>query len=555
MAARLLVPVGSILDTPHIRWRNRLGVKLAAAITLVSVATLSILFVVMVRSQRRHLLAQSLASASFVSDTINRSIQHDMLHDRREDAYQILDEIARQEHIERLRIFDGSGRIRYSTASGEIGRVASLQDESCQPCHRSGRAPTLLPLDSHTRIVERNGRLLLGAVTPIYNQPSCSSASCHVHPAERRVLGEIELGLALEAVDRESGVLERSSITLSLLAILALGSLAYFFARRLVGRPLAHLLDGINRVSEGDLDHQIPVGRGDELGALQASFNTMGSTLAETRAERNALLEGLERQVLERTAALERSQAHLVRSEKLSSLGRLSASIAHEINNPLAGILTTSKLLIRNIEDDPKGPRQAATLRLLKLVERETERCSAIVRNLLGFARERPLTLTDTDVNAALEEALFLAANQLALQNVTVERHLGPLPAVSADFGQLRQAFANVVINAADAMPQGGTLRVRSRHASEDREVCVEIADSGVGIPKDQLARVFEPFFTSKNKGTGLGLSVVYGIVQRHGGRITMDSTVGAGTTVTFWLSTERSPQPPDGRVEADAVV
>lgn len=494
--------------------------KLAAAITLISVVTLSVFLVVMLRSQRRHLLAQSLASAAFVSDTINRSIQHDMLRDQREDAYQILDEIARQEHIERLRIFDGAGRVRYSTNPLEIGHAVD-------------------------RRAERDGRGILGAVTPIYNRTSCSSAACHVHPAAQRVLGEIELGLALEAVDRESGVLERNTIAFSLLIALTLCTATFFFVRHLVVQPVSRLFYGINRVSEGDLDQQVPVRRGDEIGALEASFNKMGNALAETRAERNALLESLERQVAERTAALERAQAHLIRSEKLSSLGRLSASIAHEINNPLAGILTTSKLLIRTLEN-PQGANQASALRLLKLVERETERCSAIVRNLLGFARERPLTLTDADVNTALEEALFLAANQLTLQNVVVVRDLGRLPAISADFGQLRQAFANVVINAADAMPQGGTLRVRSQYTSEDDTVRVEIADTGVGIPADQLAKVFDPFFTSKTKGTGLGLSVVYGIVERHKWRITMTSQVGAGTTVTFWLPTNRPGPPPD---------
>jgi two-component system, NtrC family, sensor kinase len=495
-------------------------VKLAAAITLISVATLGVFVVVTLRSQRRYLHAQSQASATFVTDTINRSIQHDMLRDQREDAYQILGEIARQEHIKRLRIFDGAGRVRYSTDAAEIGRVVEQGTE-----HNNGST--------------------LGAVTPIYNQPSCSSASCHVHPATQRVLGKIELGLAHETADRESAVLERNMIALSALAALALCTLTFLFVRYLVVEPIGRLFHGLHRISEGDLDTQVPVRRGDEIGALEQSFNDMGAALAETRAERTALLEGLERQVLERTAALERSQAHLVRSEKLSSLGRLSASIAHEINNPLAGILTTSKLLIRNISD-PQDPVQASTLRLLRLVERETERCTAIVRNLLGFARERPLTLTDADVNAALEEALFLAANQLTLQNIVVERDLGTLPPLSADFGQLRQAFANVVINAADAMPHGGTLRVRSRYVSASDEVCVEIADSGIGIPKEQLARVFEPFFTSKVKGTGLGLAVVYGIVQRHSGRVTMDSVVGVGTTVTFWLSTSSSRRPPD---------
>jgi two-component system, NtrC family, sensor kinase len=526
------------MEAQPIRWWNRLGVKLAVAITVISVITLAVVLVVMLRSQRRQLLAQSLAGAAFVSETINRSIQHDMLRDRRADAYRILDEIARHEHIERLRIFDGAGRISYSTDPTEVGRAGA-----------SAMPPTI---DARTHVGERDGRRSLTAVTPIYNQASCSSASCHVHPAAQRVLGGIELGLGLDAFEREGGVLERNTIALAALAALTLCTLTFFFVHRLVVQPVARLRDGVNRVSEGDLDHQVPVRQADEIGVLQASFNRMGHALAESRAERNALLESLECQVAQRTATLEKAQAHLIRSERLSSLGELAASIAHEINNPLAGILVTSKLLIRTIED-ASDPGQAQSLRLLKLVQRETERCSAIVRNLLGFARVRPLALAQVDVNAALEEALFLAANQFTLQNIATERELGELPAVTADFGELRQAFANVVLNAGDAMPNGGTLRVRSRLVSGADEVCVEVADTGVGIPADQLAKVFDPFYTRKAAGTGLGLSVVYGIVEHHHGRVSIESEVGAGTTVTFWLPVRAAEFPPDGTGAAPA--
>ncbi len=391
-------------------------------------------------------------------------------------------------------------------------------------------------MDAHARIVDLNGRRILGAVTPIYNQRSCSAASCHVHPASQRVIGEIDLGLALEAVDRERGVLERRTILLSLVATLTLATLTFFFARHLVVRPVTHLLHGVKRLSAGDLDHRVTIFAHDEIGALKTSFNTMTRALAHARTERDKLLAGLEEQVKERTAALEKAQDHLIQTEKLSSLGRLSASIAHEINNPLAGILTTSKLLTRTFEQEPETPRRALALRLLALVQRETERCSAIVRNLLGFARERAVSVADTDVHAALEEALFLAGNQFALQNIRVERAYGTVSSMQGDIGQLRQAFANVALNAGDAMPDGGTLRVRTDYLAGEDALAIEFRDTGVGIPPQQLPKVFDPFFTSKTMGTGLGLSVVYGIIERHGGHVTIESQVGVGTTVTMWL-------------------
>jgi two-component system NtrC family sensor kinase len=470
-----------------------------------------------------------------VSDTISSSIQHDMMLDRRENAYQIMSSIGAQAHVERLRMFDAAGRIRFSTDPSEVGQVPDLRAESCAPCHGSGKGSLPLSTRDRTHVTTRNGRQVLGAVTPIYNQPSCSTAACHVHPPTQRVVGVLELGMALDAIERETATLQRSTVGLSLLLTLILGGFTIVFTRRIVVRPLARLVDGLNRVRAGNLDQRLTVRGTGELAVLESAFNDMDRGLLAARAERDALLTDLERQVQERTAALERAQERLIQTEKLSSLGKLSASIAHEINNPLTGILTTAKLLIRMLEERPDEPERERLIKHLQLVHRETERCSAIVRNLLGFARERPLTLTDADVNAALEEALFLVHNQVALQNITLVRQLGDVPLVHADFGQIRQAFANIIINACDAMPNGGTLTVTTTRAAGEM-VEIRIADTGIGIPKEQLSKVFDPFFTTKEKGTGLGLSVVYGVIDRHGGKLTLDSAPGKGTVVTIRL-------------------
>lgn len=524
------------MHTLHIPWWNRLGVRLAVVIALVSVLTLSVFLLLVLRSQTRSLMGQARRSAAIVNDTITSSIEHDMLQDRREDAYKIMGAIAQQDQVERLRLFDAVGRIRYSKDASEIGQIPDIKAASCSPCHGSGRSHLPLSVADRTHVTVRNGRHVLGAVTPIYNQPSCSTALCHVHPPSQRVVGVVELGLQLDSIDQESATLQRTTMGLTLLATLTLGVLTFAFTRRLVIQPVRRLVAATKRVRAGKLDEHVPVTGSGEIGALEESFNDMERALATARAERNELLQGLERQVRERTEALERAQAQLIQTEKLSSLGKLSASIAHEINNPLAGILTTAKLLIRTTEESPGDPRAASTIRMLKLVQRETERCTAIVRNLLGFARERALTLSDADVNAAVDEALFLVANQIALLGIQLERELVPVPTMRADFGQLRQAFANIIINACDAMPKGGTLRVRSRFDEAGRLIIIEIADTGVGIPSEQLTKVLDPFFTTKEKGTGLGLSVVYGVVERHGGRLAIDSAPGAGTRVTIRL-------------------
>jgi two-component system NtrC family sensor kinase len=312
---------------------------------------------------------------------------------------------------------------------------------------------------------------------------------------------------------------------------------------------------GTREIARGELGRRISVRSPDEIGELAISFNQMADALGKTRAELDALVATLEHRVEERTRELRETRDQLIQTEKLASLGRLSASIAHEINNPLSGILTYAKLISRRLRTHPPDSEDIlAVLQQLALVERETLRCTAIVRNLLDFARQREPSFQDVDIRAVVDEALSLAANRLALQKITVVRDCAAVPAVRADYGQMRQAVVNIILNACEAMPGGGKLTVRTRHPAatgltgesigavpEDSgrpAPCVEVivADQGEGIPPENLARIFDPFFTTKEKGTGLGLSVVYGILEKHGGQIHMDSRVGEGTTVTLSL-------------------
>jgi two-component system NtrC family sensor kinase len=374
-------------------------------------------------------------------------------------------------------------------------------------------------------------------VTPIYNEPSCSSAACHAHPPAKRVLGVIDIGISLAEIDAHFAAIRRTTMFAAGAAVLVLGAFVGFVARRTVVRPVTDLVTATRAVAAGDYGTEIKVATFGELGALEQSFNEMSVALANARAEHQALFETLEQQVEDRTAALKEAQAQLVQSEKLSSLGRLSASIAHEINNPLAGILTYAKLLIRMLEAERVDePTRAAAVKHLRLVQRETERCTAIVRNLLDFARQRPLSLKDTDVSAILDEAVSLVGHQAALKGLTISKFCAPVPLIKADAGQLRQAIVNLVLNGFEAMQNGGTLTLRCGPTAGGRQVEVTCQDTGVGIPPDRLAKVFDPFFSTKEMGTGLGLSVVYGIVERHGGTIDISSEVGKGTTVVLRL-------------------
>jgi two-component system NtrC family sensor kinase len=523
-----------------IPWRDRISTQLlgvAAALVLATVVT----FAVVEMSIARQRLSGVTSSTGLLSETISASLRNAMMADQRAEAYAIIDNIGRQPGIDHVRLFNKEGRITFSTVNGERGKLVDKRAEGCRACHEENESLTV-PVDAlRARVYEgRQGRVL-SMVTPLRSSPDCTTSACHAHPRERVVVGVLDVGVSLVQVDKDLSVFRRVTLVLSALLALLLGAVFWYVAKYRVVRPVEALVQATRRVAHDDLDTEIHVDARGELGLLAASFNEMTRSLRRVEGELQSLNEQLEEKVEERTGELRAAQDTLVRTEKLSSLGKLSASIAHEINNPLAGILTFAKLMIRTIEHGPVGEAERRTLvKQLALVQRESERCSAIVRNLLDFARERPLQLKDVDVNQVVEEVFQLVANQVAIQGLLVEKDLARVPMVDADFGQMRQAFMNIVINAIEAIGKGGHLRVATRPLPEEDAVEIVFQDDGPGIPPELMQKIFDPFFTTKEKGTGLGLSVVYGIVDRHKGRVSVDSEPGKGTRFTIRLPAAR---------------
>jgi len=239
-----------------------------------------------------------------------------------------------------------------------------------------------------------------------------------------------------------------------------------------------------------------------------------------------------------------RTEAELIRSEKLASVGQLAAGVAHEVNNPLAGILVYIKLLLKKYKDNKLQTEQ--TEEQLKKISRETERCSRIIKNLLDFSRQTEVTLRPVDINKVIEATFSIVGHQISLKNIRLKQNLMKrLPLIQGDFDQIQQALMNIVLNAAQAMPNGGDLAVTTSVAKRVKiddsikdAIRIDISDTGVGIPQENMNKLFTPFFTTKEtgKGVGLGLSVVHGIIERHHGKIEIESNPGAGTIFSIYL-------------------
>ena len=291
------------------------------------------------------------------------------------------------------------------------------------------------------------------------------------------------------------------------------------YSSRSVVKPVENLRKVSDQISQGDFSARVKVESGNEIGELERTFNLMASSLQEREKEIRRL-----------------NEQRLMRSEKLAAIGRLAAGIAHEINNPLTSVLTFSSLLLRKAEDWQKER--------LEIIVKETTRCREIVKGLLDFARQSEPKKELTDVNRIIKTALTLTKNQLAKARekaIVLEKELDSLPSLHVDPNQILEVFVNIFINAVDAMPQKGTLKVTSRKIEAEGAIEIRVADTGHGIPPEILGRIFDPFFTTKEagKGTGLGLAVSHGIVERHNGTIDVESTVGQGTTFIIRLPLE----------------
>lgn len=490
-------------------------------------------------AQRRHAEQLVTASAERMSDIIRRSTRYQMLRNDREALYQMIRDMGAEPGIRRIRIFSKTGEIRFSTGDSEVNRVVDKSAEACYGCHAQAAPLEKLNRADRARIfTNENGERVLGVILPIENQKDCSSADCHVHPPSQKVLGVIDAQLSLAAVDQQTAEHSRMLARYTTLAIALVSLLSAVFIWAQVYLPLRPLVGGIRRVAAGDLEGSIPVESHDEIGQVAAEFNHMTGELKAARNEITGFTRTLELRVERKTRELEQAHHSLLHSEKLASVGKLAATVAHEINNPLFGILTNARLAKKQMERSGLEPAQQTKLGAkLEIIEHESRRCGEIVRNLLMFSRQSPPHMEEVMIETIVERCVSLVGHSYQLQSIQLSVDLEDrTTSVKGDPGQLQQVLLALLVNAADAMPQGGQVSITSR--VDGKEAILRVRDNGPGIPADIQERIFEPFFSTKEDGhsTGLGLAIASGIVEQHRGQIAVESSPGKGAEFTIRL-------------------
>ena len=604
-------------------------------IGLTTVIIISIYAYFTIQSQDQVLISEVERHASQLSETVKKSTRHEMMTYRWEYIREIISTISEDPYYGEIRVLNKEGKIIYSTTEKNTGKMVDKNAESCYACHAEDKPLESLSIPERTRIFSTSpdSVRILGIINPIYNEPSCWKAACHAHAPDQKVLGVLDVTISLREVDNQ---IEKSKIRIALFAIIAILAISIMigvFIKRWVDKPVNYLLEATKQLASGNLTYTIKSKGDDELAMLAKSFNKMTKKLAEARQQ-------------------------LFQSDKMASLGRLAAGVAHEINNPLTGILTYSSFLQKRIKGMPDVQDD------LKVIVRETLRSREIVKNLLDFARQSIPKKKKSNINDIIDRAIKVVENQMGLKHIKIKTDLNPHVAeITLDANQIQQVFINLFVNAADAIehnngeilvstkvislplygnqqikqatcpknhslinyewkiegmpaiklkatsdgfqrlinldpiygrkrhqynltnfkgkiiqfscpecesslidnsrnclhcgapvcviniPSQGVLEICSKDGCEWQRweyidaigsiqyVESSVADNGCGISGENLEKIFEPFYSTKGQnGTGLGLSVIWGVVDNHGGTITVDSEPGKGTTFKLRL-------------------
>ncbi len=512
---------------------NRLGTRLTflfASLFLIIMGLYGYFNITAVKSNLSYACMQN---AYNISDIIKKSTRYGMLINSKEHVNQIIKTIATEEGVIGINIFNKEGIISYSSDSSHINKKVDLKHYACNSCHSINPVPETLPFDK--LIIKSSGVLTL--INPIINENSCYEADCHAHKKTDKLLGIISLQVSTQLVDSVINKTINNTLLGIVLTIFGLIITSVLMIRLFVNKPIKKLFNGINEIASGNLDYRIEYTSSDELGLMAIKFNEMSEKLNSAYKEIKDWNEKLNLKIEQKNIELKNIYEQIVQVEKLASLGKLSATVAHELNNPLEGILTYSRLIIKKLEKYNEPEKFKDIIEILSLISDESFRCGRIVKDLLQFAHSGETNFVLSNLNEIADKATMLMAHHFEINNIKIIKdYKTPSLQLECDPQRVEQALIAILVNAVEAMNQGGEIRITI--SQEMNNAVIRISDQGHGISPDIIHQIFEPFFSTKDKvkDTGLGLSVVYGIVQQHKGKVFVEETSAKGTTFKISL-------------------
>lgn len=531
---------------------NSLAGKLIIAVgALMTVGSLLFGYI-FVSYEEKIMLNNLISYASSKAELIKRGVFYGMLT-AHGDIEQTINVVGAGPDILGIAIYNKAGKIIYSSDKSSVGQIIGKDAISCQICHAYSNPSDVVMRSQNWKITkDKDRRRSLKFVIPLYNEPSCYTAACHRHQKDQKVLGVIETDFSTATVDKtirqnRIGTILFGGLFVSIISV-ALCIILYNF----VSKPISLLEEGMKRIAQGDLDYEIKINTSDEMGLLARTFNNMTNDIKRYKENMENWTKALEEEIQKKTAEIMKAHEQLINAEKLASLGRMAAGVAHELNSPLTGIVTFAHLMLKRLPPENKQDRED-----LEIIIEQANRCSKIIKGLLGFSRKATAERVEININTLLDSTIAMVRNQAKFHNIKFVLNFDEsLPMIHVDPNQMQQVFLNLLINAADAMNERGQITIATRTVGESEEtpwfkmghpqegkkyIEIEFTDTGPGIPEEYMGKIFEPFFTTKpvGKGTGLGLAVSYGIIKRHGGNITVRSEPGKGASFFIRLPVE----------------
>jgi len=496
-----------------------------------------------VTSYTNHVNESVIQSAIQASDLIKRSARYSMLKNDRENLSNIIMTVGQENGMEGIRIYNKPGKIAFSNELAEVDTIVDKKVEQCYVCHEREPAQVYLTTKSRIRILTSpQGYRVLGLINPIENEPDCYTSNCHAHSSKDKLLGLLDVKMSLKSVDEEIYKTRKNMVLFSSIMILVTALLFAGFILRLVHIPIRKLSKGTREVANLNLDYAIDFVSKDEMGELARSFYQMTKQLKAANEANQEWSSTLEEKVRQKSEELKKAQTHLLLVEKIASLGKLSAVVAHEINNPMSGILTYAKLCLKIIQNPAALSREQtnSVVQFLSVIRDEAIRCGDIVKNLLVFAKKDFGKWSEESLNKIIHNSIQLVKHKMQIKELEFSEELADgNDIIYCDASGIQHILVALFINAIDAMSKGGKLKIKTILLDSSQEVQILISDTGSGIPEEILPHIFEPFVSTK-ESTGLGLAVVYGIIQQHKGEIEVDSKPDQGTT--FMITLPRRP-------------
>jgi len=482
-----------------------------------------------------------------VGAIVEGSLYKSMLENDKSTLHGTLDIINTMPGIDDVNLYDQNDNLAYSSFAAD---AKNHSNPDCISCHsdlgqifsRNERSYMIIDAESDCAMnPNKPGERHMLIRRPILNELSCYTAACHAHSRDEEVLGSLIIRMPLRDLD---SALHKSSIQFLIMALLISGiivTVLIWFTRKRIREPLLGIVSASEAVSQGEMSTRLDIKPDllDDMKMVSTAFNNMLDHIDNATSELENWSKQLEYKVRKKSEELSEAHNELVNVERIASLGKLSASVAHEINNPLSGILVYTKLVHKQMESQDLTPaRKQNILRQLKLIETETKRCGDIVKGLLDFSRKNQEDFEDRHLNEIVEGTYELMLHHVKIANIrflVMTEAKADLVRCSAN--QIKQACVALLVNASEAVAENGEISIRTRN-TDGTTVRIEITDNGSGIAPEDVPHIFEPFFTTKQdaSGIGLGLSIVHGIVQNHKGRIEVDSAVGRGTTISMIL-------------------